>query len=253
MIRMQADELIERIYAEGKVTGLSGAAHDLHSSIDRHEGEFLTSIIASDPTIRKTLEVGAAYGLSTLYICSSLQDREGGHHTIIDPDQTTAWCGAAINGLLEAGLDFFELVESPSEYALPRMAEASPANFDLVFIDGWHTFDHTLVDCFYALRLLRVGGVLAIDDANLRSVRRVIAFLANYPCLKKIGTVRQGPEKWYVRALAVIMSLPPGRRFWARLLNPALFSQVFERKADMVAFKKVAADERTWAWHDDRF
>ena len=46
---------------------------------------------------------------------------------------------------------------------MPKFLNMKP--FDFIFIDGWHTFDYTLVDMFYADRLLRIGGYLLIDDA----------------------------------------------------------------------------------------
>lgn len=247
------DELIERIYSERKVVGRSGDVHALHSEIGRQSGVFLSSIIKNDPAICRTLEVGCAYGLSALHICDALRGREGAHHTMIDPDQTTAWDGAGIANLEKAEIDFFELIESPSEIALPRLLETDEGAFDLVFVDGWHTFDHALLDCFYATRLLRVGGVLVLDDANWPSLRRVTAFLKNYPCYEKLGSVRNRSERWYIRVLATALSFPFGRRFWARILNPALVQQVFEPKADMIALKKVSPDDRSWTWHDDAF
>ena len=47
--------------------------------------------------------------------------------------------------------------------SIPKFLTKKP--FDFIFIDGWHTFDYTLVDMFYADRLLRIGGYLLIDDA----------------------------------------------------------------------------------------
>jgi predicted O-methyltransferase YrrM len=39
--------------------------------------------------------------------------------------------------------------------------------FDLAFIDGWHTFDHTLLDAFLSYRMLNIGGLLIIDDVQM--------------------------------------------------------------------------------------
>ena len=149
--------------------------------------EFLFDLISRDPAVRKTLEVGCAYGLSSLHICMALQGRPGAAHTIVDPFQNTQWDGVGTMHLERAGVDFFELVEARSEFALPRILEENEGQFDFVFIDGWHTFDHTLLDSFYANRLLRVGGYLVIDDAGMPPVYRAISFLKNYPCYREIG------------------------------------------------------------------
>ncbi len=146
------EALINKLYETGLVEGQSGQFHKLHSAIDREEGAFVQSIIRDDPTIRNTLEVGCAYGLSSLHICSAIHGRPGASHTIIDPFQNTDWDGAGIRNLKTAGIEFFDLIEVKSEFALPHMLEKAEGQFDLVFIDGWHTFDHTLLDCFYATR-----------------------------------------------------------------------------------------------------
>src|SRR6186713_3312224 len=115
--------IIERIYAAGTVAGPNGQVHSLHSAIDSHEGEFLWSMIHSDPAIRNTLEIGCAYGLSSLHICAATQGRNGASHTIIDPFQNTQWGGIGIKHLKEAGVDYFKLIQVKSEFALPRLLE----------------------------------------------------------------------------------------------------------------------------------
>ena len=50
-----------------------------------------------------------------------------------------------------------------STYELPRMLEAGDA-FDLVYIDGSHTAWAVMVDLAYCAAMLRVGGVLVLDD-----------------------------------------------------------------------------------------
>ena len=43
-----------------------------------------------------------------------------------------------------------------------RNAVQAKEQYDLIFIDGMHTFDYTLVDFFYADMLLPVGGLLIL-------------------------------------------------------------------------------------------
>jgi predicted O-methyltransferase YrrM len=248
------NEAIEKIYEAGIVVGRSGQVHTLHSAVDREEGELLSSIIRNDPTIRNTLEVGCAYGLSSLYICTATRNRPGASHTIIDPFQNTQWDGVGIKQLGEAGIDFFGLIESKSEFALPQLLQSNEGQYDLVFIDGWHTFDHTLLDCFYATRLLRVGGVLAIDDVSFPSIRRVANFLTNYPCYKEEGSVRrQAPISWK-RTVARALAFPLERSKWRRILAPGLYRKVFDDyETRMIALRKAKEDSRNWDWHVDAF
>jgi hypothetical protein len=67
-------------------------------------------------------------------------------HTIIDPEEMTVWHGVGVAQLKRAGIGFFELITEPSELALPALLRQQPASFDLIFIDGWHTFDQVMLD-----------------------------------------------------------------------------------------------------------
>lgn len=248
------EQIIEKIYETGSVVGKSGQVHKLNSAIDREEGKFLFSLIQDDPTIRKTLEVGCAYGLSTLHICSAIRDRVGASHTIIDPFQNTQWDGVGIVNLEAAGIDFFNLLEIKSEFALPKLLEQNGGQLDFIFIDGWHTFDHTLLDCFYATRLLRVGGVLAIDDVSWPSVRSVVEFMKSYPCYEEQGSLGCNVSKSWKRIVARGLASPINRKTWANLLAPSLYRKVFEdRKTRMIALRKTKEDSRNWDWHVEAF
>ncbi len=211
-------DFIQNIYKTRKVSGPSGIETDLHSEIDPQEGQFLYNIINNDPTVLKTLEVGCAYGLASLHICAALKGRQGALHTIVDPNQT-GWGSVGVNNLKRCGVDYFKLVEEKSEFALPRLLENHEGTYDFIFVDGWHTFDHTLLDCFYATRMLRVGGYLAVDDVwNFPGIKRVVGFVGSYPCYQRVGTVNE--TNGDVR---------------------------------MIGFKKIANDERRWDWHDETF
>jgi predicted O-methyltransferase YrrM len=244
--------VIENIYASGKVVGKSGRVHELNSHIGKEKGEFLYRTIKNDPTIVKTLEVGCAFGLSSLYICEAIRGREGARHTIIDPHQNTDWDGAGVRNLREVGVDYAELVECGSEFALPRILESGKSSYDFVFIDGWHTFDHTLLDSFYATRLLRVGGILALDDADWDSVGRVIDFLLTYPCYEDIGRVTRMRARGWKGKLAITLASPFGRQKWKALVSHKLYRKIFDDYSTrMIALRKHSEDTRSWDWHSD--
>ncbi len=249
---MQA--IIEGIQASQQVTGRSGAAHRLHSAIDPEEGLFLERIVSSDPSVKRTLEVGCAYGLSSLHICKALQRRPGAKHTILDPFQNSQWDGAGIRNLEEAGVDYFEWIEELSEIALPRLMEEQEGRYDLVFVDGWHTLDHTLLDCFYATRLLRPGGYLVVDDIVLPPVRKALQYIAQYPCYRTFSTLsgKQSPTLRLRLLRALAGALPAQSR--GSLLHPDLEHRLFgDRTVRMLALQKVSADTRNWDWYPSRF
>jgi predicted O-methyltransferase YrrM len=249
---MQA--IIDEIQASQRVTGRSGAAHRLHSAIDPEEGLFLEGIVSADPTVRRTLEVGCAFGLSSLHICKGLYGRPGAMHTIVDPFQNSQWDGAGIRNLEEAGVDYFEWIEELSEIALPRLLERQEGSYDLVFVDGWHTLDHTLLDCFYATRLLRNGGYLVVDDIVLPPVRRALSYVAEYPCYQTFSALsgKQEPTLRLRMLRAVAGALPALRR--CSLLHPDLGHRLFgDRTVRMLALQKMRADTRNWDWYPERF
>lgn len=242
---------IDAIYDSRKVTGKSGAEHALTAEIDRDEGAFLHRIIAEDPAVVRTLEVGCAYGLSSLHICQALKGRAGAAHTIIDPFQNTQWDGVGVRHLEAEGFDFYRLVEQKSEFALPELLGRGEGEgkYDFVFVDGWHTFDHTLLDCFYATRLLRVGGYLVIDDIVIPPVRRAADYVASYPCYRPHATLAEtsGVSLKRRAARTVLGFLPESKR--ATLLHPEFARTVFnDEHAGMIALKKVAEDARGWNW-----
>ena len=49
--------------------------------------------------------------------------------------------------------------------------------YQLMFIDGMHLYDYTLLDFFYADLMLEVGGYMIFDDAHMPSVSKVISYV----------------------------------------------------------------------------
>ena len=64
----------------------------------------------------------------------------------------------------------------PSQVVLPRLAAAG-SRFQFAFIDGWHTFDHTLVDFFFIDKMLDIDGIIVVDDVDYPSIRRLCHFI----------------------------------------------------------------------------
>lgn len=238
-------EAVRRVLESGVVTGRTGS-HPLHSSIDAAEAECLARVIAADPAIARTLEVGCAYGVSALVICTATAGRAGAHHTLVDPYQSGEWDGAGVRGLEAAGVTAFTLLEEPSAQALPRLAAGQSGRFDLVFVDGWHTFDQVMLDAFYATRLLRTGGYLAFDDVTLPSVRRVVDYCAACPFFTQVDAVRvPGGPSWKA---ALLRALVPDH-VTARLLAPARRRRLARGYDEsLVVLRKTAEDTRGWDW-----
>jgi predicted O-methyltransferase YrrM len=236
--------LSDTIYERQEVVTAAGDVIPLRDCISPQEGVFLRNLIQGDASIERTLEIGCAYGLASLPICSALRGRPNAWHLIVDPLQSTEWRSVGIANLKREGFTQFELLEEGSEFVLPRLAAARSGTFDLVFIDGFHTFDHTLLDCFYATRLLRVGGYLVLDDTDMQSVGRVLDYVQNYPCYEKWGGLPQVPKPRVKIAKAIGRVFPRLAYVLARYASDS-----FREKWSMVALKKRAPDERPWSWY----
>lgn len=245
--------LADEIYRSGVVRDAAGHEYPLHSHIDAREGAFLSGLITRDTTIHRTLEIGCAYGLSSLHICEALSSRSPRAHTIVDPFQHTTWHGIGVENLRRASFDFFELIQRPSEFALPELAEHKTGGFDLVLIDGVHTFDHTLVDFFYANRLLRVGGYVLFDDCSMPSVSLVVSYAMKYPCYLPIADPNGAFYRRSIqgRAADVTREIIP-RWLPDYFLPKKLYDRYWTRTrhASMVALRKVDEDRRGWAWFE---
>lgn len=146
--------------------------------IDPIEGMTLYQLIV-DNGFKTVVEVGCASGTSSLYMLQGLSEvaavAEGSGSaaaslTAIDPSQASFWGNIGSDAVASTGLGhLFQLVSKPSALALPQLlddASRGPESVDLVFIDGCHRFDDVLLDITYAAKLLRVGGVLVLDDAH---------------------------------------------------------------------------------------
>jgi predicted O-methyltransferase YrrM len=133
---------------------------------------------------KNTLEVGLAFGTSGLVFAEYHQRAKniGVCHTAIDPNQFGSgeghWEGIGVQNLKRVGFirgRNWRLVEKSSVDALPDLAKK--LKVDVALIDGYHLFDYTLLDVFYCLKMLRVGGVLIVDDKKMRAIKAVAQYV----------------------------------------------------------------------------
>jgi hypothetical protein len=115
-----------------------------------------------------------------------------------------------MKNLAQAGhIGMVELIEERSETGLPRL-HANGLRIQAAIIDGWHTFDHTLIDFFYINKMLDVGGIFVLDDTQFPAIRHVVQHILTYPAYRAVGAVGDVPTS--------------------------------------IAFQKIAEDERPWNW-----
>ena len=250
--------VLEQIVASDTVTDGTSvfplrhpAAPTLPVAVDPREGNFLGHIIEElEP--RVSLEIGMAYGVSTLYLCEALsQLPHPVRHIVMDPFQTPQWRGIGLRNVEMAGyramIDFHE---ERSEFLLPRLVEEG-VQIDFAFVDGWHTFDQVLVEFFYLNKMLRVGGVIAFDDAERRGINRVVRHALAYPAYRVFEPERGRSTDVTLggRLRRSLSRVPKATRLIRR--------DVLERDWDLgihstcVAIQKVAEDRRGSGWEGD--
>jgi predicted O-methyltransferase YrrM len=177
------EQLIIKIYKEWKVYDKDNNEYKLTGSIKRNEGELLKKIIIETKS-KKCLEIGLAYGLSTLYILLGLNEinKNGDYKlTSIDPNQLTQWHGVGINNVEKVEeKSHHKLIKGKSYNVLPKLLNLKK-KYDLIFIDGWHTFDFTLIDFFYSDLMLKIGGYIVVDDKRHKGVNKFHQYvITNY-------------------------------------------------------------------------
>ena len=172
------------MYAGEPQLGSTGLRHEIDDStrISVEEGLALFSLGVAG-AVTTTLEVGLAYGFSTVFLLAALERNGGGTHVAIDPFQATDWNGIGITTALNLAsggtaltAESIVLVEEPSHIALSDLERAG-LTFGLTFIDGYHRFDDVLVDFTLAARMCPGGGAIVLHDMWLDSIAGVASFL----------------------------------------------------------------------------
>ncbi len=163
-----------------------------------------------------------------------------------------------MSNLKRVGIDFHELIEVPSEIALPKLLSENKT-YDFAFIDGWHTFDHTLIDFFYLNRMLKIGGIIVIDDVSYPSVSKLMRYLMRYPGYKMVGNIQiETSTKKKLFELVIRKPFSLFSKLFPKRIQQELFSgkviasdSTLGLNASMIAFKKIKEDERPWYWFED--
>jgi predicted O-methyltransferase YrrM len=187
---MSANPVLRRIVETGRTVLLSGEEVEATGFIDPVCGALLQRAI-KDVRSRVAVEVGLAFGISTLYILEALKEVGGEKLIGMDPAQNdNHWRGGGLHNIREAGYgSLYEFHENTSQQVLPALVSQGQ-RIDFAFIDGWHTFDHTLIDFFYIDQMLNVGGVVVFDDVGYPAIKRACEFIVTNRDYEVFDSVR---------------------------------------------------------------
>lgn len=223
-------------------------------SIGLKEGKYLQKIITDlDPLT--TLEIGMAYGVSSLYICDALKRRAGTKHIIIDPqDSAMPWFKIGFNNLRSAGYgDIIEHHNMKSYEALPQLL-SNGQKIDFAFVDGWHTFDYAFVDFFYIDKMLNVGGVVVFDDADWPSIRKLCRYIAtnySYSVVRPMYPIHDSRKSIKRSLVHKLLKAPRAAKKMWYYFSPEVLETDFDLglNGSCIAFKKESEDTRRWDFH----
>jgi len=222
-----ATQVLKRLRASGVIVTADGDTLPLHSELPVAEAELLQRWLR-DHRPERLLEVGLAYGVSTLSMLAALE-KPPLRYDIIDAFQTRDWHGAGLCHLREAGMpEGLVFHEELAELCLPRLLAAG-ARYEFAYIDGWHTFDQVAVEFYFINRMLAPGGVIVFDDVHLPSLQKALAQVLSYPAYERLP-------------------LPDDFRR-SRVARVRRAAGVPEYR--LAAVRKRAEDRRDWDWFED--
>jgi len=200
--KLDLPETLKEIYKHRKTKDLDGNVLVLHSEISEEEAKMLMKMV-QDSEAKITLETGVAYGTSTMAICHASRALNGtsGMHYGVDPNQMTEYGGSAIASLKNEGLEKnFQLLEGPSHLMLPKLVEEGIV-LDCAFVDGWHTFDYTLIDFFLIDKMLKPGGYVAFHDMYGVAKQKVLKFILTHRKYKIMKEFKVKGNESFLRTL----------------------------------------------------
>jgi precorrin-6B methylase 2 len=119
----------------------------------------------------KTLEVGA--GSSTIIFAI-----KGTQHTCIVPDEKQVRRIREYCDLHQLSSSKITFILEKSQYALPKITQH---DYDCILIDGSHGFPSPFVDWYYSADLLKIGGIVIVDDLHIWTCSTLVDFLREEP------------------------------------------------------------------------
>ena len=161
--------LLDRYYSNENKKEL----REVNSNISLNEGIELYKIIKKYKP-KNLVEIGFAVGISTLFmLCALEKDTE---LISVDPYQKIQWDKFGLinvdNILKEQNLPktTHKFIEDYSKNFFKNTNKL----FDLVFIDGDHSYQGTMIDLFGAKKLLKKNGLMIIDDVLHNDVKNAL-------------------------------------------------------------------------------
>lgn len=172
-------EVLCSMYEGEPQLGTDGVSHplDTMTRVSPRQGMWIYDLVR-DTKPENTLEIGLAYGFSTVYILAAIQRNGRGRHLAFDPFQEQHWKGIGLTREKILGLasGTFSFSGEDSIQGLARLCREG-RRFGMIFIDGNHKFDDVLIDFSLASTVCDSEGHIVLDDLWMPSIQRVVSFI----------------------------------------------------------------------------
>lgn len=185
--------------------------YKLHSQINIYECIFLHYMVSSfnKKSIKNIniLEIGCAYGTSGMIIINAMDKFSFDQkisYTAIDPNQKTDWKGIGIfniNNVTNNRLVEKRFIFNFSSDAMKVLLEEK-RRYNIIFIDGSHSYNDVLEDIKYSDKLLKIKGIVILDDVLHDQVAKAVKhFYQDNKSYKQIQI--SGDEKKIIRIKSI--------------------------------------------------
>jgi predicted O-methyltransferase YrrM len=239
-------KILENIFETRKFKNSKNEIIEIHSETGREQCLFLQDLVKKNK-FKKSLEVGFAYGTSTVAITEAVVENDG-RHLVIDKFQNNGWSGNGLDLVNQAGLsDKIDFFEEFCYDILPSLFKEGRI-FDFVYIDSTKQFDWLLVNFFYVDKMLEINGIIVFDDGTFPGIRKLLRYISQFPNYKvhsHFPAHYESPKSRKVELLKKLLGQPEN------ILKEEIMNTDFDLgvNSPVIALQKIDSDKRNWDWH----
>jgi predicted O-methyltransferase YrrM len=240
--------ILEQVFEQSGFVFSNGEKFNLHSNTPKGQCEFLQQIIKENG-FKKSIEIGFAYGISSIAICEAIKNNGGNKHLIIDKFQNEGWEGKGL--LLAKAAGYLPMIDLREEFCYQVLLTLlkEETRYDFAYIDSVKEFDWILVNFFYLDKILEVGGIIALDDVMWPGIRKVARFVTRLPNYKVVKQFPESSKNLKGSINKLVNYIPYKDKFFRNDILDNDHSLGINSRC--VAFRKTEEDTRNWDWFKD--